>query len=362
MAAERGRRDAVGQRVEARSRRRKPPHFEGVLAPASLRERVGVVVEVGVPALGRDLGDRVGRRRRCWPRTLGVRRRRGRTQAIPTMAMSSGVALGLADPSTAQRRARGAAARRCASLTSACRSATVVTAVRSAATSPIMYMPSRALLGPRRRGTSPASPRSRPLAAIRSRPRLSCSSSAQRALGLDAGGLEPALRAREGLGRSRSRRSGWRGPGAVSSSTVASHATATVLEGGLDRPARDRLLGEQVRGAHQHADLRARARPAGRRAAATIAAERASWMPPAKQHARARRRPSTCEQPLDLGVPQREARARADVAAALAALEDEAAGAVLEEPVQQARRRHVEVGRDARPPPAARPGRAGRRR
>ena len=53
------------------------------------------------------------------------------------------------------------------------------------------------------------------------------------------------------------------------------------------------------------------------------------------------------QQPLDLGVPQRQARARADVAAALAALEHEAACAVAQEPVEQGRRGHVQVGGDA---------------
>ncbi len=52
-------------------------------------------------------------------------------------------------------------------------------------------------------------------------------------------------------------------------------------------------------------------------------------------------------QPLDLGLPQREAGPGPDVAAALATLEHEPPSPVLDEPVEQARGRHVEVGGDA---------------
>ena len=54
------------------------------------------------------------------------------------------------------------------------------------------------------------------------------------------------------------------------------------------------------------------------------------------------------EQVLDLGVPEGEARPGADVAAALTALEDELAGPLLEEEVEQAGRGHVQEGADAR--------------
>ena len=119
-----------------------------------------------------------------------------------------------------------------------------------------------------------------------------------------------------------------------------------LLEPGLDRPRRHRLVGEQVRGAHQHADLGA-ARGQRRRH---------------RRHHRARARVVDAageqdagvgdggvgEQLVELRFPQREAGARADVTAALAALEHEATRAVAEEQVEQARRRHVQVGRDAR--------------
>ena len=53
------------------------------------------------------------------------------------------------------------------------------------------------------------------------------------------------------------------------------------------------------------------------------------------------------QQHLDHRFPQREARARTDVPAALLSLEDEAPRAVLQKHLQQTRRRHVQVRRDA---------------
>ena len=73
-------------------------------------------------------------------------------------------------------------------------------------------------------------------------------------------------------------------------------------------------------------------------------------MPPANSDVAvraARRAPAALEQRVDHRLPEHEARARPDVAAALAALEDEPARAVLEEQPQQARRRDVQVGGDA---------------
>ena len=125
-----------------------------------------------------------------------------------------------------------------------------------------------------------------------------------------------------------------------------SHVDGHLLERRLDGAGGHRLLGEQVGGAHEHADLGAPGRRAVAAAAAAMAAERASWMPPAKRTWRCSGS-GTVEQALDLGVPEGEARPGADVAAALAALEHELAGAVLEEAVEQAGRGHVEVGGDA---------------
>jgi hypothetical protein len=120
-----------------------------------------------------------------------------------------------------------------------------------------------------------------------------------------------------------------------------------LLEAGLDGTARDRLVGEQVRGAHQHADLGAARRQRRghrgdhRRRAAVVDAA-------GEQHAQLLGR-RVREQPLDLQLPQREARARPDMAAALATLEDEAAGAVAQEQIEQPRRRHVQVRQRALP-------------
>src|SRR5262245_21728557 len=53
------------------------------------------------------------------------------------------------------------------------------------------------------------------------------------------------------------------------------------------------------------------------------------------------------EQPRDLRLPQREARARPDVTATLAALEHEAPRAIAQEQIEQPWRWHVKVGRGA---------------
>ncbi len=72
-------------------------------------------------------------------------------------------------------------------------------------------------------------------------------------------------------------------------------------------------------------------------------------MPPAKTTCKSSAGlwPEVFGEDLDHRLPQREARARADVPAALLPLEDEPARAVLQEHPQQARRRDVQVGRDA---------------
>jgi hypothetical protein len=108
-----------------------------------------------------------------------------------------------------------------------------------------------------------------------------------------------------------------------------------LLEAGLDRARRHRLVSEQVGGAHQHADLGA-ARGQRRRQRRHHRARARVVDAAGEQHRHLGHR-RVRQQPLELRLPQREARARPDVAAALAALEHEAAGAVLQEQVEQAR-------------------------
>ena len=79
--------------------------------------------------------------------------------------------------------------------------------------------------------------------------------------------------------------------------------------------------------------------------------------PPREQHVQVLRVGHRAEA-LDLCLPEREAAAGADVTAALAPFEDEPPGAVLHEPVEQAGRRHVQVGGDARGLERGRLGRA----
>ena len=84
--------------------------------------------------------------------------------------------------------------------------------------------------------------------------------------------------------------------------------------------------------------------------AATSAADRASWIPPAKTSLTSSAgMPRSSASPTDGDglFPEDEARPRPDVAAALAALEHEPPRAVPEVLVEQARRGSVQVGRDA---------------
>ena len=103
---------------------------------------------------------------------------------------------------------------------------------------------------------------SRPLLAMRRRPRLSCSSSAHIALRVDAVALRAGPCARRRRARSRSRRSGWRGPARSRAARCARSRTATSWKRGGDGAAGDGLLGEEVGGAHEHADVGA---PGGER-------------------------------------------------------------------------------------------------
>jgi hypothetical protein len=118
-----------------------------------------------------------------------------------------------------------------------------------------------------------------------------------------------------------------------------------LLKRGLDRAALDGFVREQIRRAHEHADARAlrgerrRERRDHRGRSTIVDAAREQHVE--LGHVLAR------EQALHLLLPQHEARARSDVTAALAAFEHEAARAVFQEQIQQARRRHVQERRRA---------------
>ena len=119
-----------------------------------------------------------------------------------------------------------------------------------------------------------------------------------------------------------------------------------LLEAREDGAAGHRLLGEEVAGAHEHAHTGAglgqgRGEGADHRG-------RAGVVHPAGEEDGHLVGVAEREQVLDLGVPEGEARPGADVAAALTALEDELAGPLLEEEVEQAGRGHVQEGADAR--------------
>jgi hypothetical protein len=159
-----------------------------------------------------------------------------------------------------------------------------------------------------------------------------------------AGRGQPRLLGGERRGERRCRRSGWRGRARSRAGVVARTRSRPAGSRAGSRPTPP-PRGEQVGGAHQHADLGA-ARGQRRRQRRHHRARARVVDAAGEQHRHLGHR-RVREQPLELRLPQREARARADVAAALAALEDEAARAVLQEQVEQARRRHVQVGRDA---------------
>ena len=77
--------------------------------------------------------------------------------------------------------------------------------------------------------------------------------------------------------------SGSRGRGRSRAARCRRASIAASWNGGVIAPRLGRLAREQIGGAHQHADLDRRARPRRRGGAAAIAADRASWMPPANR-------------------------------------------------------------------------------
>ena len=89
--------------------------------------------------------------------------------------------------------------------------------------------------------------------------------------------------------------------------------------------------------------VRAPRSASGPAAATAIAADRSSWMPPAKSTSSSAAYGQR-EQPLDLLLPEREGGARADVAAALEPFEDEPPRSLGEKLLQQSGRGHMQIG------------------
>ena len=168
--------------------------------------------------------------------------------------------------------------------------------------------------------------RSTPLAAMRSRPRFSRSSRSRSSSCEVVLAAQPPLLLAELVGERRRRhRVAW--PGPVSSSTVSVPATAACWNRGVIAPARDGLLGEEVRGAHQHADPHAalgerRGQRGDHRGRAGVVDAAGEEHVVVRAVAAGR---NLVEQRTNHRVPEDEARPRADVAAALAPLEDEPA-------------------------------------
>jgi hypothetical protein len=203
---------------------------------------------------------------------------------------------------------------------------------------------------------------------MRRRPRFSCSSFGPHPRAGSPSASQPSARAASNAAHVVAvARSAWRARAPSPAARCVSQASAASWNVAADRARRHGLFGEQVRRAHQHADLRA----AGQRAAPR-------GPPPSPPSARRGRRPrrarsprrrvracasSEREQPLDLLLPEHEARARTHVAAALAPLEDEAPRALLRGTDRAARAR-ARAGRSGMPsgPRARAPGRADPRR
>jgi hypothetical protein len=122
-------------------------------------------------------------------------------------------------------------------------------------------------------------------------------------------------------------------------------ADRLVLKRRQDRGALNRLLGEEVSGAHEDADLRP-SRGEWRRERGDDPGRRRVVDPSCEKNAHVVD-PLAGEKPFDGCLPQHEARSRPDVPAALTALEDEPARSLLQEHVEKRRGRHVQESRDA---------------
>jgi hypothetical protein len=121
-----------------------------------------------------------------------------------------------------------------------------------------------------------------------------------------------------------------------------------LLESRRDRTRADGLLGEEVRRPHENADSDPTRRERGGERGDH--GGRPAVVDPAGEQHVVVRRVAPGGEPVDEGahhrVPEHEARARADVASALATLEHEPPRAVLEVQPEQAGRRHVQVRPD----------------
>ena len=244
--------------------------------------------------------------------------------------------------------------------TSRCSSAIEHVPRRSAATCPIMYMPSRCCSASST-ATSCSPSRRSPFAAMRSRPRFSCSSAAHISFAGTRAASSRALLARE--------RADVRGVGAarrVARRRLEQHralARAAPPPGtaARSRPPRPPRAVNRYAVPISTPSFAPRA-ASGAAIAATIAAERASWMPPAKStlsvvarrraRAAARSAPPTARSSCAArrGRRTRGPRTRS------------AARRRLQEQIEQPRRRHVQVGRDALRLERRAPATAGRRR
>ena len=278
----------------------------------------------------------------------------GKIAAMPTIAMSAAAAAS-ASRLRAALRPRRRAARSPPSLTSRCSSAIVRRRVAQRGDL-ADHEHALALLRRRRRPSTIASP------------------SRSQALGGDAQPAEVELlelrprspapatpaassrcfSARERAHVRRCRRSGWRGPARSRAARCARTRPPPAWKPGWIAPHATASCGEQVRGAHQHADRARRARRAAR------PSPRPS-RPSARRGCRRRTAPSS-------SLRRRRARAGARSAPPTARSSSAArrgrrtrgprtrsgARRRLQEQVEQARRRHVQVGGDALRPRAAR--------
>lgn len=211
---------------------------------------------------------------------------------MPTMATSSGSATGSQEagpscPAAASSAARCSSSPVAPSVTWACRAATVVVPVRRVAAWPSMNSPSAYCCGSptRSSGAGAAAPRRSPLLAIRSRPRFSRSSSSHTA----RASLPPATsRCRVASKASAYGVAAQRVacPGAVCSRTVSVHSTAARWKPGSTAPAATASCVNRY-AVPISTPIRAPRSASGAAAATAIAAERASWMPPANSTSRA---------------------------------------------------------------------------
>ena len=196
--------------------------------------------------------------------------------------------------------------------------------------------------------------RSTPLAAMRSRPRFSSSRRSRSSSCEAALAAQPPLLARGTRRRTATGGTASRGPGRSPAAPSRSPATAASWKPRRDRAGADGLLGEEVRGAHQHADPDAargqrrgqRGDHRGRAGVVDAAGE---------QHVvvRPRRAPAgTCSSSARTIVSHRTKLDRGPTCPPHSRPSKTNRRPVLEEQPEQPRRRDVQVGRDPRRPRA----------